>query len=272
MLVRTIVVHHQMHLQVGWNVVLEVLQEGQKFLLTMPRFALPDDRAVGDIERREQRGRAMSKVIMGGTLDITEPHRQNRLTAFQCLALAFFVHAQNQGIIGWIQVQTDNIAHLVDEEAIGLEFERTAAMGLDPKQREIPVNGTLRGRARKRTGAPMGRVLRLLAQRLSHQARNLIVVIRPPTMTRRQAIQSGDPVGDIPATPIRDRRIGHIELSGNRAIRQPIGCHHDGLCAPCQRMRQTARPRVTIEDLVFLRAQFNRKGSGSTGNHRLAPA
>ena len=42
--------------------------------MTMPRFALPADRAVGDIERREQRGCAVSEVIMGDTLDITEPH------------------------------------------------------------------------------------------------------------------------------------------------------------------------------------------------------
>ena len=143
---RAIVVHHQMNIQRGGNTFLEMIQEGQQFLVTMPRFALPDDRAVGDIERREQRGRAMSKVIMGDTLDITEPHRQNRLTAFQCLDLAFFVNAQYQGIIGWIQVQTDNIAHLVDEEGIGREFERAAAIGLDPKQREIPMNGTFRGR------------------------------------------------------------------------------------------------------------------------------
>jgi hypothetical protein len=53
---------------------------------------------------------------MGNFLNISRAHRQYRLAAMQGLYLTFFINAQLYGF-GWsIQIQTDNIAHFLNEK------------------------------------------------------------------------------------------------------------------------------------------------------------
>jgi hypothetical protein len=44
----------------GRHSALDAVQKADEFLVAMARHALADDRAVKDIERREQRGRAVA--------------------------------------------------------------------------------------------------------------------------------------------------------------------------------------------------------------------
>ena len=94
-----VIIHHHMHVQCRWHVGFNVTQEGQEFLMTMPRSALANDRAGGDIEGREESRGAMSKVIVGHAFNVSESHRQDRLTAFEGLDLGLFIDTQDQGII-----------------------------------------------------------------------------------------------------------------------------------------------------------------------------
>src|ERR1700690_2615310 len=55
-LVRPIVVHHQMDVQLGWNGFLDGSQELEKLSATMTPMRLTDDLARGDIECCKQRG------------------------------------------------------------------------------------------------------------------------------------------------------------------------------------------------------------------------
>lgn len=55
MLVRAVVVTDQVDIEVFGNVGLDVTQQGEEFLMAMPRFSLIQHTAVGDVERCKTR-------------------------------------------------------------------------------------------------------------------------------------------------------------------------------------------------------------------------
>ena len=61
----------------------------------------------------------MAEVIMGVSFSPAWTHRQQRLGALQCLNLAFFIHAENDGILRWTHIKADHIAHLLEKKRIG---------------------------------------------------------------------------------------------------------------------------------------------------------
>src|SRR5664279_4219839 len=105
--------------------------------MAMARLALGDDTAVDDVERREERGSAVAKVVVSHALDITESHRQDRLGALQGLHLALLVHAQYQRVVGRIKIQPNDVADLFDEERVGGQLKALAAMWLQTEEREV---------------------------------------------------------------------------------------------------------------------------------------
>ena len=58
------------------------------------------DLSVQIVQCREQGQRAMAGVVVRFGSDMTKPQRESRLRSLQCLALALFVAAQNQGAVG----------------------------------------------------------------------------------------------------------------------------------------------------------------------------
>src|SRR5262245_16752318 len=85
--------------------------------------ALADHLAGGHIERGKQAGGAVSNIVVGAPLGLARPQRQERLSAVERLHLALFVDAQHDGVVGWGEVQTDDIAHFLGEQRIGGELE-----------------------------------------------------------------------------------------------------------------------------------------------------
>ena len=65
----------------------------------------------------------MPDVVVGDSFDIAKPHGQDRLGAIQRLNLALLIDRQHHGVVGRVEVETDHIAHLFDEEWIGGELE-----------------------------------------------------------------------------------------------------------------------------------------------------
>ena len=62
--VRTVVIQHQMELQLFGKLVVQSAQESQKLLLAMPRKALTNDFALQDFQGREECSRPMTDIIM----------------------------------------------------------------------------------------------------------------------------------------------------------------------------------------------------------------
>jgi hypothetical protein len=80
----------------------------------------------------------------------SKSHRQNWLSSLERLALTLLVDAQNKRAFRRIQVQTDEIAQLLDEQRIGRELEGFGAMRLQPKEAEIAVHALRRDTALSR--------------------------------------------------------------------------------------------------------------------------
>ena len=96
----------------------------------VPRHAFADDLASLHVECGEQRRRAMALVIVDAPLDLARAHRQHRLGAVERLDLALLVDARRRRTLGRIEIEADNVAHLLDEHQIGRQLEGLDAMRL----------------------------------------------------------------------------------------------------------------------------------------------
>ena len=75
-------------------------------------MAPPDHFASCDVQRREQRGRAVANVVMRLPGRNAWTHRQERSRTVQGLDLAFFIHRQDDRAIRRKEIQADDVAHL----------------------------------------------------------------------------------------------------------------------------------------------------------------
>ena len=64
MLVSRVVVGDQVQFKIGRHISIEMFQKAQEFLVAMARLALGDDPAVDDVQCREERGSAVTIVIV----------------------------------------------------------------------------------------------------------------------------------------------------------------------------------------------------------------
>lgn len=94
-LVRSIVIHHQMNIQIIRNRCLDRAQEFQKLAAAMPPVQLSDDLSGGDIEGRKQRRCAMAHIVMRSPFGKSRRQRQDRLGAVERLYLALLIDAQH---------------------------------------------------------------------------------------------------------------------------------------------------------------------------------
>ena len=136
----------------------------------MSPLAFPNHLTRGHVQGREKRSGPVADVIVGLLLGETGPQGKHRPSVVQRLDLALLVHAQHYGVLGRVQIQTHNIAHLLYEERIGRELEILCAVGLQTESAPDAGHGHVRqfhGLA-QRTGAPVGGVRRLRLQGARH--------------------------------------------------------------------------------------------------------
>ena len=101
---RGVVVYNQMDLKIGRNVGIDMSEELEVFLMTMSGFGLGHHPTRGNIQRSEQGCGAVPLVVVSDTFHVARSQRQQRLTSFQRLDLALFVHAQDHSVFGRIQI------------------------------------------------------------------------------------------------------------------------------------------------------------------------
>ena len=93
-LVSGVVVHDDVDVQPLRDTPVDLLQEVEELPGPVAPVALADDAARGDIEGCEQRGRAVTLVVVCAALRHARQHRQDRLCAIECLDLALFVDTE----------------------------------------------------------------------------------------------------------------------------------------------------------------------------------
>src|ERR671915_292992 len=115
------------------HVALDGVEEAAELPGAMAGEALADDLADLHVERGEQRERAMPLVVVGAALGLAGPHRQERLGAVQRLDLALLVDAKHHRAIRRVEIEPDDVAHLLHEQRVGGELEGLGSMRLHPK-------------------------------------------------------------------------------------------------------------------------------------------
>ena len=83
--------------------------------------------------------------LVGTPLGLARAHRQQRLGTVQRLNLALLVHAEDDRVIGRVQVQPPDGAHFLDEQRVGREFEGLGAMRLQTKGAPNAADGHTHG-------------------------------------------------------------------------------------------------------------------------------
>ena len=114
-----VIVEHQMDVEIGRHGLLDLRQEFAEFDCAVALVAAADDPTGSDVQGGEQRGRAVALVVMAAPLDLPRPHRQQRLSAVERLDLRLFIDAQHQGAVGRVEVEPNDVAHLVHKQRVG---------------------------------------------------------------------------------------------------------------------------------------------------------
>ena len=192
-----VVVDDAMDVQLNGHGLVDLAQKGQEFLMPMTRLAACQHRAVEHVQRRKQRGRTVALVVVRDAFDVSEAHRQHRLSALQRLTLALLVHTENERVLRRAQVQAHHVAQLFDEERVVGQLEGLRTMRLQPEELEEALHAALgdAGLCGHRAHAPMGRAARRLGvQGCLDQAGHTLIVngARGPGVARRRGARQYD--------------------------------------------------------------------------------
>src|SRR3954447_21555087 len=90
----------------------DLVEKADELLMPVPRHTLADDPALDHVECGEQGRRTVTLIIVGHRATAASLHRQPRLGAVERLDLRLLVNRQHQRVLGWINVEADNIPHL----------------------------------------------------------------------------------------------------------------------------------------------------------------
>jgi hypothetical protein len=273
-LVGGIVVHHQMHVEVGWHAGLDLIQELPELAGAVLRIAAADHRAGGDVEGGEQRSGAVALVVMGAPLDLAGAHRQQRLAAIQCLDLRLLVHAQHQRAVGRCHVEPDDVADLVDEQRVGRQLEGLGAMRLQPEGAPDAVDG--RGRVTHglghRTQRPVRRPGRRRFQCQPDRLGDRVVADPARRAGPRLVEQPVQAVLGEAATPLAHRVRVRAHRAADRLVLHPGRRRQHDPRTPRHRLPGLLCPRQRLQFLPLRRTQRDRHRSLAHHDHPQLPA
>jgi len=114
-LVGSVIVEDDVNELAGRDVALEGVEEADELLVPMALHVAGEHRAGQDIERRKQGGGSMALVVVGHSSTAPFLYRQPRLSPLQGLNLALLVHAQDNGLVRRVEVQSHDIGELLGE-------------------------------------------------------------------------------------------------------------------------------------------------------------
>ena len=253
------VVEHDVHVEMGRHRVVDQVQEAAELLGAMPRRHLRDHLPGGDVERGVEVGGAVAEVVVALSRRHARHQRQNRRRAVERLDLRLLVDAQDDRGLGRIEIEPDDVAHLVDELRIRRELERLALMRL---QREYPPDPADRalahpGRGRHRARRPVRRVRRLLLERLHDHPLDVVVADRARLARPRLVMQPVEAPPRKPAPPPADRRAGTAQLGCDLPARPPLRRRQHDPATKRQRLRALRPPSPSLEHLPLLVAEHD---------------
>ena len=144
MFVGGVVVQNQVQVTVGWSSRIDQLQELQPFLVSVTALALANESPVGCVECGKESGGTMAHVIMGHGSRAAFLERKTRLRTVESLDLTLLIATEDQGMLGGIEIEPNDVFELLDKERIVGDLEGTCQVRLEPV---LAPDLTDRGRA-----------------------------------------------------------------------------------------------------------------------------
>lgn len=156
-LVGAVVVENQVNVELRWSVGVDGVEELAEFNGAMPFVGLADDLPGLDVQRSEERDRAVSAVVVGPPLGLARSHREQGLCTLERLNLGLLVDAEDNGVLGRIDVQADDVANLLDQQRVGRELEGFSTVRFESEGSPNPADRHVAEASRLRhvPGAPM---------------------------------------------------------------------------------------------------------------------
>ena len=125
----------------GGDGALNGVEEADELLVAMPSHAAPDHGSIEEVERGEQRGRAVALVVMGHRPAFSGLERQARLRAVERLDLALLVDRDDHRVLGRVHVEADDVLDLLGELGIVGALEGANAVRLQPMRLPQALHG-----------------------------------------------------------------------------------------------------------------------------------
>src|SRR5215468_3682838 len=237
----SVIVQNEMNVQGLRPRLIDPIEELTELYRPVTTMKLANNSTALDFERRKQRSGPVASIVVTASFALARPHRQHRLRTVQGLNLRLFVDRQNQGFSGRIEVQSYNVANLLNEQRILGKFEGFASVGSQSKGTpDAPYAGVAQPTGLgHRTGAPMRGIFRRRFQ--SHCQYLLYLPITEPqwrTQTRfiEQTIKA---FVHKPAAPLPNRL--HCQFKSN--------CHHRIARSICTRQNHSCTLRQSLSRL-----------------------
>ena len=195
-LVRPVVVHDDVHVQVGRHLDIEGGQEGAKLDRAMPPTNLTQHVSRLHFQCGKERRRPVPFVVVGPPFSLARAQGEQRRRAIQGLDLRLFVDAEDRGVLRRIEIQPHDVADLVDEQRIRRQLEALRAMRLQSESLSdaMHTHRTDARGLRQRARAPVGRAARCRFQRLSYDGFHLRIVDRPRGTRPRSSSSPSPPL------------------------------------------------------------------------------
>ncbi len=123
MFVRRVVVGNKVNGKVLRHRGIDHAQELQPFLVAMPPHARADDRSIQRVQRSKERGGSIALVVMRHRGAVAARERKPRLGSIQRLDLALLVQAEDDRVLGRVQIETDDFFEFLGESRIVAHLE-----------------------------------------------------------------------------------------------------------------------------------------------------
>jgi hypothetical protein len=129
-LMGSVVVHHNMNVQVWWSGNVDSVEKFPKLDGAVSALTCSQNLAGFHVKGSKEGCCAVPRVVMGAALHLSRAHGQQRLCPVKRLDLGLFVHTQDQSPVGRVHIQPHDIPDLLDEQRISGKLEALGAMGL----------------------------------------------------------------------------------------------------------------------------------------------
>ena len=131
------IVQDDMHVELGGHLPVDLVQAGDEVVLVVAGADIGDDGAAGDVQRREQVDRAVTLIVVRGSLRGAGQHRQSRSGPVERLDLGFSSTANTTAAIGGFMYNPTRSGTFSIRSGSGDTLKLSWRHGLRPNARQI---------------------------------------------------------------------------------------------------------------------------------------